>query len=98
MFDTLTAFGKAVNDTTSYTLDAIKTWVWSGFYSPAEVQEMIEDILEDDADEALLRAAVEPEFEKKAAAEKSWPAITDCDRLDRAFEELDARGVVALQN
>jgi hypothetical protein len=59
---------------------------------------MIDDILEDDADEAMLRAAVAPEFEKKAAAEASWPETTDCDRLDQAFEELNSRGVIALHN
>lgn len=31
-------------------------------------------------------------------AEARWPATTDCDRLDRAFLELETRGVVARQN
>ena len=87
-----------MNETDAYILNAIKDWVWSGFYSPDEVDEMIDDILEDDADEAMLRSAVAPEFDKKAAAEASWPATTDCDRLDQAFEELNSRGVIALHN
>jgi hypothetical protein len=87
-----------MSETDKYILDAIKNWVWSGFYSPDEVDAMIDDILEDDADEAMLRAAVPPEFDKKAAAEASWPNTTDCDRLDQAFEELNARGVIALHN
>ncbi len=28
----------------------------------------------------------------------SWPAITDCDRLDAAFEELNAQGIMARHN
>jgi hypothetical protein len=87
-----------MNDTDKYILDSIKTWVWSGFYSPEEVDEFIGDVLEDDADEAMLRAAVGPEFRKKAAAEASWPARTDCDRLDDAFEQLNAAGIIALHN
>ena len=50
------------------------------------------------ADEALLRAAVRPEFQKKTVAEASWPSTTDCDRLDQAFAELNARWIIALQN
>lgn len=87
-----------MNDTDRYILDEITTWVWSGFYDQDDVQEMIADILEDDADELYLRSAVAPEFEKKAAAEARWPPETDCDRLDRAFAELNASGVIALQN
>jgi hypothetical protein len=87
-----------MSGTDEYILDAIRTWVWSGFYSPSRVNEMIDDILEDDADEALLRAAVHPEFVKKAAAEATWPRTTDCDRLDEAFEELNSRGIIALHN
>ncbi|MDB5331472.1 MAG: hypothetical protein JWP03_2623 [Phycisphaerales bacterium] len=59
---------------------------------------MIDDMLEEDADESMLRSAVVPEFEKKAAAELEWPRSTDCDRLDEVFDALNARGVVALQN
>jgi len=87
-----------MNDSTKYVLDLIKGWVWSGYYEPDEVQERIGEILEEDADEALLRAAVAPEFERKAQAEKSWPKETDCDRLDKVFQALNASGIVALHN
>jgi hypothetical protein len=32
------------------------------------------------------------------AEEATWPAVTDCDRLDRAFAALEASGIVARQN
>ena len=84
--------------TDRYILDAIRKWVWSGFYSPDEVNGMIDDILEADADEQMLRAAVAPEFARKTEAEKGWPAVTDCDRLDAAFDALASRGVLCLHN
>jgi hypothetical protein len=87
-----------VTETDEYILAAIRTRVWSGFYSPDEVDDMIGDLLEDDTDEAMLRAAVRPEFEAKAAAELAWPERTDCDRLDDAFVQLNALGVIALHN
>ena len=87
-----------MNDATRYILDAIRSRVWSGFYSPATVDGTIDDLLEGDADEAFLRAAVGPEFARKAAAEATWPATTDCDRLDAAFAALERRGIIALQN
>lgn len=87
-----------MNKTDEYILNTIKSWVWSGFYSPNKVDAMIDDILEEGADEAMLREVVAPEFEKKAAAEASWPDTTDCDRLDQAFERLNSRGIIALHN
>lgn len=87
-----------MNETDESILNAIESWVWSGFYSPNEIDAMIDDNLEDDADEEMLRAAVALEFDKKAAAEGSWPDTTDCDRLDQAFEELHSHGIIALHN
>lgn len=79
-------------------LGAVRRWIWSGFYDQSDVQAFIGDLFEDDATEALLRAAVEPEFAKKRAAELSWPDVTDCDRLDAAFAELSDAGIVALHD
>lgn len=91
-----------MNDAEQEILDAIKTWVWSGFHAPTEVDsmidEMLEDDLEDDVDEGLLRAAALAEFDKKRAAEKGWPSVTDCDRLDKAFAILNGGGVIAIHN
>lgn len=87
-----------LSEVDQYIIDAIKTHVWSGFYNPNEVQRVIDDLLEPGADEAYLRAAVLPEFAKKADAEKVWPALTDCDRLDAAFESLEESGILALHN
>jgi hypothetical protein len=87
-----------MNDVTQNIFDTMRRAVWSGFYGPDEVHRIIDDILEDGADEPFLRATVQQEFDKKAAAETTWPTITECDRLDQAFQELDAHGIIALHN
>jgi hypothetical protein len=87
-----------LNEVDQYIFEAIKTHVWSGFYTPGELQRIIDDLLEQGADEAWLRAAVLPEFERKAADEANWPAITDCNRLDAAFESLEEKRILALHN
>lgn len=58
-----------MDDTTKYIHDSIKRWVWSGFYSPSEVDSMIDDIMEEGADEDFLRRSVAPEFAAKRKAE-----------------------------
>ena len=83
------------------TLSMLKVWVWSGFRSESEAADMLEDHLsEEDAltDPDAIRKALAAEFKTKAAAEKSWPKETDCDRLDRAFDALMAAGICALHN
>jgi len=87
-----------MSETDDYVLGCIKTWVWSGFYGPDDIQEMIGDVLEHDADEAMLRASAVSELAAKVTAEKTWPRVTDCDLLDAVFAELDRGGVIALQN
>ncbi len=88
----------AMNESEKYIYDAIKESVWRGFDSPADVQQMVSDILEDDADEKMLRNAVLTEFSKKKEAEKSWPKTTDVDKLRIAFSKLKKRGILCLHN
>ncbi|MDL5364158.1 hypothetical protein QSH18_00900 [Xanthomonas sp. NCPPB 2654] len=88
-----------MNETDAYVLDSIRKWVWSGYYSEAEIrEEMLDDILEDDCDEPMLRAAVAGQWQAKQQAEQGWPAQTDCDRLDAVFYRLHEVGICALAN
>lgn len=87
-----------MTESTEYVLDSMKAWVWSGFYTRDDVNSMVDDILDSETDEKLVRVAIKPEFAKKAEAEKTWPKQTDCDRLDAAFEALFACGVLALHD
>ncbi|MDD3482317.1 hypothetical protein [Azovibrio restrictus] len=87
-----------MSETEIYILESIKKWVWSGYYQPDHVCEMLCDILEEDVDENVMRQAIDIEFSKKAEEEKSWPPVTDCDRLDSVFVRLDKAGICACQN
>jgi len=87
-----------MNQDTQDLLDRVRVSIWSGFDTPQDVHELIDDLLDGDADEAAVRASIQPEFVRKAAAEATWPEVTDCDRLDTAFRQLDGLGIVALQN
>ncbi|WP_447926803.1 DUF6891 domain-containing protein [Vreelandella sp. EE27] len=87
-----------MNEVNQYILDTIKVHVWGGFDTPEDIQEVISDLLEDDADEQMLRESVSIEFKKKLAAEESWPQITDLDRLDSVFQALRAKGILCLHN
>ncbi len=81
-----------------YILEAIKLSVWGGFLSSEEVNQMVSDILEEGANEKMLRKAVELEFSKKQKEEKTWPKITDFNRLDAVFSKLKKKGVLCLHN
>jgi hypothetical protein len=73
-----------MNDIDRNLLEAIRVWVWSGFFDEEGVYEELESLIEEDTDEEWVLAQIAEEFEKKSKAEASWPVETDCDRLDRA--------------
>jgi hypothetical protein len=56
----------------------------------------------DQADEETLRlyaqGYLKEELDRHRAQQGTWPAKTDCDRLNSAFAELDQSGIVARQN
>lgn len=96
-----------MSDAEDYIRATIRTWVWSGFYDEQTVAEMFEEILvvetfddidKDNIDLTAILHDITAEFAAKAAAEKSWPAETDNDRLDKAFVSLDVSGICAVQN
>lgn len=67
--------------------------------------EIVDDALEmisDEYDIEPLRPHAQRVFDEELAlhraAEREWPAVTDYDRLDRAFANLEARGIVCRQN
>lgn len=81
-----------------YIADSIHLWVWSGYYTVEEMHEMVDDILEGDCDEAMLKALIEPELQRKREAQQGWAQQTDCDRLDAVFYQLHEEGICALGN
>lgn len=52
----------------------------------------------EDADCRAVAEELERAVAAKAADERTWPAVLDTDRLDRAFAELESRGVLCLHD
>ena len=87
-----------MNENEEYLADRIRVMVWSGFNDLSDVLEMLEDCDEDDADKQMLEEYAKSEFQAKREAEATWPAVTDCNRLDAAFDALNGMGIIALHN
>ena len=90
--------GPQMNETETCIAEQIHLKVWSGFFDPKQVQDLITDILEEDANEAMLRALVDKEFSEKHQAEKSWLKVTEYDKLRTVFRGLREKGVLATHN
>jgi hypothetical protein len=74
--------------------------VRGGFEERARIIEILceEMYAPGELDEAEVIAAVNAAFTALAQDKTTWPATTDCDRLDGVFATLNARGIIALQN
>ena len=67
----------------------------------AAVESTVEAFIDEHDADSLRRIArlLGVEILARILAETaSWPEVTDCDRLDAAFEELQSAGIVARQN
>jgi hypothetical protein len=85
----------------------IRKQVAAGFLDADAVEQAAIDCFVDGLDDerldpALLKRIAGVETDKAFAAQldaqRQWPTVTDCDRLDRAFADLNRRGIVARQN
>ena len=86
---------------TSEVHDSIRHYVWCGVYLRDDVRLFIRDdypdLLAEDHDGEIGKL-IDDEFREKAVAETQWPEETDCDRLDRSFDELNQEGIISLHN
>ncbi|WP_050028164.1 hypothetical protein [Verrucomicrobium sp. BvORR034] len=89
-----------MSEETAEALERIRHYVWTGFYQPEEIAEILcNDCFEPDTlDENWVLEQISSEIDRKLAEENSWKTPTDCDRLDQAFAELEKRNIIALQN
>src|SRR5262245_42349780 len=83
-----------------YASEQVKLLVWTGLRSQKESKRIV---LEDFAPEEVTEAdatwvgeEVARVWSAKLEEEKSWPALTDWDKLDAAFTSLSAGGIIAL--
>jgi hypothetical protein len=82
------------------TLGEIDTQVRSGFESRERIVEIFceEMYAPGDLDPDEVATAVDAAIHTHEQSKASWPSVTDCDRLDRAFVRLASEGVICLQN
>lgn len=83
-------------------------WVATGYESREDLidraSDYLADLEDDEADGAeiapkiLVEREVDTAIQTQIEAQKAWPTVTDCDRLDAAFAELERGGIVARQN
>lgn len=86
------------NENEQYVVDIIRVKIASGHYTLDDVLVSMEDILSGDEDLGKLREFAENEFRKKVDEEAQWEEITHCDLLDKVFEILNRRDIIAIQN
>lgn len=84
-----------------YACDTLKNWVWSGFYRKAELYSSMQEMLDEEGeqvDAAELGALIDAALAAKHEQEAGWPATTDCERLEQAFQSLRLAGICCLHN
>jgi hypothetical protein len=89
------SFEQALADLRAY----VEAQVRGGFMPVGEIPEAAVEYLSDDAAPDALRPYAEAFTAEALVAhsedENTWPAVTDCDRLDAAFAALEGSGVLA---
>jgi hypothetical protein len=74
----------------------------AGYSTPDEALETATDLMSDDVSLEILKSKGPEILTEELAAhltrQEDWPDVTDCDRLDSAFEALEANGIVSRQN
>ncbi|MBI5705613.1 MAG: hypothetical protein HZC36_01335 [Armatimonadetes bacterium] len=73
-----------------------------GLFSKFEIVEIAMTVFKDDFEADAMHPVLINQTDELWAArleeQRSWPPITDCDKLDAAFQELDNSGIVARQD
>jgi hypothetical protein len=89
------------------TKDVVEREVRAGFATAEEIREQAIEYASEEIEEAGVSEGVLEEhvdatlaaaFAAHEADEKGWKSLTDCDRLDAGFAELEAAGIVCRQN
>lgn len=82
--------------------EMIRRGLAAGFDSHESLIEYAADMLSESHEggdfKGVATAALARVLEERKQEMRSWPAVTDCDRLDAAFEELNAMGIMARHN
>lgn len=91
-----------LEEITTLVREHVRRRVAAGFDSSAGVVQSVFDVFCDDASVEVLRPLAEQITREEVAAhlraQRDWPSVTDCDRLDDAFAELTRSGIVCRQD
>ncbi|MEZ5961657.1 MAG: hypothetical protein R3C30_14730 [Hyphomonadaceae bacterium] len=84
-------------------IDATLTAMVRGGFAPRqEIWLVVDDICEQGEDPDMLRTYASAELEllwkEQRTEEATWSGSTDCDRLDKAFADLEDRGIICRQD
>jgi hypothetical protein len=86
-----------------YAWAGINLHVWSGLHPAKDIERIVlndyfrgEDLTK--AEKTWVSEELERAWSAKLEEEKSWPAVTDWDRLDAAFARLEVGGIMAMHN
>jgi hypothetical protein len=80
----------------------VEKLVAEGFPTEAEIIEiatnsLIDELKEEQLVEDITKVTREA-LRYHLRIQESWPAVTDCDRIDKAFASLESQGLMATQN
>lgn len=92
--------------TLQQTIDDMRSYIRrktaTGFARPEEIQDSAVEVFADDQGPEVLRPIAKrltrEAVKAQLAAQAEWPAVTDCDLLDRAFGEVERTGIVCRQD
>jgi len=78
----------------------IASMVRSGFYGRERLIEVFTEEMyaPGELDTNDVVSAIDTQFAEYEKERLTYPATTDCDRLDTAFAKMNGRGVIAIQN
>ena len=81
-------------------IDQINVLARSGFETPERVVEILceERYEPGELNSREVEVSVAEAFLALQTEMKSWPEITDCDRLDKVFASLNSKAIVSVQN
>ena len=88
-------------DDLTYYRQTVEMLIAGGFFNEDDLETFIADMAFDPHGAPHAKAVREHALavmDAKRAAEPNWPAVTDWDRLARAFDALEAGGILALHN
>lgn len=93
---------KKMQEALGYLSNYIRKQVATGFVERDRIVPDAVEVFADDYDAEMIRQNAErilPEvIDAQLREQASWPEVTDCDRLDAAFGQLEQAGIVCRQH